>query len=103
MTCDTRTRLHLPSQTVPETRIPQEKPRDAPYVHTAALHAGAGPLWVCEGAFDALALLAVGVSRVVAIFSVHGWRWDWVREVRTLVFALDADPAGQQQWRQLAR
>jgi hypothetical protein len=26
-----------------------------------------------------------------------------VREVRTLVFALDADPAGQQQWRQLAR
>jgi len=58
---------------------------------------------VCEGAFDALALLAVGVSRVVAIFSVHGWRWDWVREVRTLVFALDADPAGQQQWRQLAR
>ena len=32
-----------------------------------------------------------------------GWRWDWAREVRELVFALDADPAGQQQWRQLAR
>jgi hypothetical protein len=26
-----------------------------------------------------------------------------VREVRELVFALDADAAGQQQWRQLAR
>ena len=26
-----------------------------------------------------------------------------MREVRTLVFALDADAAGQQQWRQLAR
>jgi DNA primase len=50
---------------------------------------------MCEGAFDALALLAVGVSRVVAIFGVRGWRWDWVREVRTLVFTLDADPAGQ--------
>ena len=60
----------------------------------------AGPLWVCEGAFDALALLAAGVARVVAIFGVHGWRWEWVRE---LVFALDADRAGQQQWRQLAR
>ena len=54
-------------------------------------------LWVCEGAFDALALLAAGISRVVAIFGVQGWRWDWVREVRELVFALDADTAGQQQ------
>jgi hypothetical protein len=58
---------------------------------------------VCEGAFDALALLAAGVTRVVAIFGVQGWRWDWVREVRELVFALDADAAGQQQWRTLAR
>jgi hypothetical protein len=58
---------------------------------------------VCEGAFDALALLAAGVSRVVAIFGVQGWHWDWAREVRALVFALDADAAGQQQWRQLAR
>jgi hypothetical protein len=40
---------------------------------------------------------------VVAIFGVHGWRWDWVRQVREFVFALDADGAGQQQWRQLAR
>src|SRR5881397_561134 len=65
-------------------------------------NAAAGPLWVCEGAFDALALLAAGVPRVVALFGVQGWRWDWVREVRELVFALDADAAGQQ-WRQLAR
>jgi hypothetical protein len=43
------------------------------------------------------------VPRVVAIFGVQGWRWDWVREVHELVFALDADAAGQQQWRQLAR
>ena len=60
-------------------------------------------MWVCEGVFDALALLAAGVPRVVAIFGVQGWRWDWVREVREVVFALDADAAGQQPWRQLAR
>jgi len=36
-------------------------------------------------------------SRVVAIFGVQGWRWDWAREVGALVFALDADAAGQQQ------
>ena len=29
---------------------------------------------VCEGAFDALGLLAAGVPRVVAIFGVQGWR-----------------------------
>jgi DNA primase len=52
---------------------------------------------------DALALLAAGVSRIVAIFGVQGWRWEWAREVRALVFALDADAAGQQQWRRLAR
>jgi len=40
---------------------------------------------------------------VVAIFRVQGWRWDWAREVRELVFALDADTAGQQQWRAFAR
>ena len=71
--------------------------------HAAALRAGAGPLWVCEGACDALALLAAGVPRMVAIFGVQGWRWAWARDVRELVFALDADAAGQQQWRALAR
>jgi hypothetical protein len=70
---------------------------------TLALQAGASPLWVCEGAFDALALLAAGVPRVVAIFGVQGWRWDWAHEVRELVFAMDADAAGQQQWRAWAR
>jgi Toprim domain-containing protein len=73
------------------------------YFNAAALQGGEGPLWVCEGAFDALALLAAGVPRVVAIFGVQGWRWAWAREVRALVFALDADAAGQHQWRVLAR
>jgi len=88
---------------VPKAKRHDHLPGDKGYCNAAALHAGEGPLWVCEGAFDALALLAAGVPRVVAIFGVQGWRWDWARAVRELVFALDADAAGQLQWRQLAR
>ena len=88
---------------VPKARCHDHLPEEKGYFNAAALQAGAGPLWVCEGVFDALALRAAGVSRVVAIFGVHGWRWDWVREIGALVFAFDADTAGQQQWQALAR
>src|ERR671935_782317 len=88
---------------VPKAKRHDHLPGVKGYFNATALQEDAGPLWVCEGAFDALALLAAGVPRVVALFGVQGWRWDWVREVRELVFALDADTAGQQQWRQLAR
>jgi DNA primase len=88
---------------VPKAKRHDHLPGAKGYFNAAALQEDAEPLWVCEGAFDALALLAAGISRVVAIFGVQGWRWDWAREVRELVFALDADAAGQQQWRQLAR
>jgi DNA primase len=91
------------AEQVPKATRHDHLPGARGYFNAAALQGGLAPLWVCEGAFDALALLAAGVSRVVAIFGVHGWRWDWVREVRALVFALDADAAGQQQWHQLAR
>jgi hypothetical protein len=91
------------AEQVPKAKRHDHLPGAKGYFNAAVLQTGAGLLWVCEGAFDALALLAAGVPRVVAIFGVHGWRWDWVREVRELVFALDADAAGQQQWRQLAR
>src|SRR5262245_4083109 len=91
------------AEQVPKAKRHDHLPGAKGYFNAAALQADAGPLWVCEGAFDALALRAAGVARVVAIFGVQGWRWKWAREVRALVFALDADPAGQQQWRQLAR
>src|SRR4029453_18731430 len=91
------------AEQVPKAKRHDHLPGVKGYFNAVALQAGAGPLWICEGAFDALALMAAGVSRVVAIFGVQGWRWDWVCEVRELVFALDADAAGQQQWRQLAR
>jgi len=88
---------------VPKAKRHDHLPGAKGFFNAAALQEDAGPLWVCEGSFDALALLAAGMSRVVAIFGVQGWRWDWAREVRELVIALDADSAGQQQWRQLAR
>lgn len=88
---------------VPKAKRHDHLPGEKGYWNASALQEGPGPLWVCEGAFDALALLAAGCARVVAIFGVHGWRWDWVRQVRECVFALDADGAGQQQCRQLAR
>jgi len=91
------------AEQVPKAKRHDHLPGEKGYFNATALQAGAGPLWVCEGAFDALALLAAGVPRVVAIFGVQGWRWDWAREVRELVLALDADAAGQQQWRTLAR
>jgi DNA primase len=51
--------------------LPSSSLRSRPlYWGATALQAGLEPLWVCEGAFDALALLAAGVPRVVAIFGV---------------------------------
>jgi DNA primase len=91
------------AEEVPKAKRHDHLPGDKGYFNAAALQAGSGPLWVCEGTFDALALLAAGVPRVVAIFGVQGWRWAWAKEVRALVLALDADAAGQQQWRALAR
>jgi hypothetical protein len=72
------------------------------YFNAEAL-AGAGePVTVCEGAFDALALIVAGAPRVTAIFGVNGWRWDWAKEARELIFALDADSAGLAGFRELA-
>jgi len=89
-------------------RVPKDKrhdhlPGDKGYFYAAALRTGHGPLFVCEGPFDALSLMAAGYPRTVAIFGVHGWRWAWARDVPALVFALDADATGQEAWRALAR
>lgn len=56
-----------------------------------AISTGTGPLWVVEGLFDALALVEAGVERVVACFGLGYWRWDWAKEVDTIVLALDLD------------
>lgn len=57
---------------------------------------------VCEGPFDALALMAAGLSNVVAIYGVDGWRWEWAFHSKELVFALDNDEAGSR-WSVLGR
>lgn len=72
------------------------------YFHAAAL-VGPGPVFVCEGPFDALSLMAAAPAvAAVAIFGVRGWRWDWA-QAKEYVLALDADPVGQGAWRDLAR
>ena len=83
------------AEQVPKAKRHDHLPGEKGYCNAAALQSGDGPLWVCEGAFDALTLLAAGVPRIVAIFGVQGWRWDWVRGVRDLVFALNTEAAGQ--------
>lgn len=60
-------------------------------------------VFVCEGVFDALSLVAAGYPNAVAIFGVEGIRWTWFRDVRRIIFALDADARGQEAWRELAR
>jgi DNA primase len=60
-----------------------------------------GPLFICEGAFDALSLIAAGYPHAIAIFGVNRWRWEWLRDVQHIVFALDADSTGQRRWREL--
>jgi hypothetical protein len=73
------------------------------YFNAQALRNGDGPVTICEGAFDTLALMASGLARVVAIFGVNGWRWEWAKEARELIFALDTDDTGQAGFRELAR
>ena len=87
---------------VPKSKRHDHLPGEKGYFNAAALQTGEGPLFVCEGGFDALSLIAAGCSRVVAIYGVDGWRWEWARDVRELVFAMDADEAGGK-WKELAR
>jgi len=76
---------------------------DKAYFGGAALCDGEGPLFVCEGPFDALALMAAGVKRATAIIGVKGWRWAWAKDVQAIVLALDGDQAGQAAWQEIAR
>jgi DNA primase len=59
-------------------------------------------VFICEGSFDAISLIAAGYPNAIAIFGIHGWRWDWAYNTEKLIFALDADQAGEK-WKDLAR
>ena len=65
---------------------------NAPTIRRAARHGA--PLYVCEGSFDALALMAYGIEHAIAIFGVNGWRSEWIAGQRRIVFAFDNDETG---------
>jgi hypothetical protein len=54
------------------------------------------PLYLCEGPFDALALLAGGIPTAAAVLGVTGVRAEWLAGVRRVVICFDADAAGQE-------
>jgi hypothetical protein len=56
-------------------------------------------VFITEGPFDALSLLAAGYE-ACAIFGVNGLRWPWVK-ARVVVFGFDQDEAGDG-WKDLA-
>lgn len=65
------------------------------YVNARALREGEGPLAICEGVFDLLAIMAAGQERALAIFGLDGWRWEWAKEAGELILSLDNDEPGR--------
>ena len=64
----------------------------------------AGPeLYLCEGAFDALAMVASGFLTAAALVGTKGLRWPDLGHVRELYLCLDADEEGREAARALAR
>lgn len=59
-------------------------------------------VFICEGVFDALSLMAAGHMNTCAIFGLDGLRWEWIKAKR-IVFALDQDQPGQRAWQELAQ
>lgn len=86
-----------------DTKVPKDMRHDhlpgAKGVFNAQALAG-DTVFICEGAFDALSLIAAGYKEACAIFGVTGLKWEWVRAKR-IVFCLDRDAAGEE-WRELA-
>ncbi len=90
----------------PKTLRHDHLPGAKGYFNFAPLLLAPPPLrvYVCEGPFDALSLMAAtGDHNVIAIFGVNGWHPAWAASLRELVFAMDSDPAGQRGWRAIAR
>ncbi len=86
-----------------DAKVPREERHDhlpgAKGVFNAQALTGDG-VFICEGAFDALSLIAAGYKDACAIFGVNGLRWEWV-QAKWVVFCLDQDAAGGK-WRELA-
>jgi DNA primase len=87
---------------VPKEMRHDHLPGGKGYFNAVALR-GAGQIYITEGPFDALSLIAAGIEPVVAIFGAGGWRWDWARQLSGLVLAFDDDATGQSRWPEIAR
>lgn len=57
--------------------------------------------YLCEGPFDALALIAAGYRNSCAIFGLNGLRWKWIK-AKWLILCFDNDTCGQQHQREVA-
>lgn len=55
---------------------------------------GSDDLWITEGAFDCLALIASGIPNAVAVFGLNGIRWEWLKQTRRIVIGFDIDSVG---------
>jgi hypothetical protein len=78
-------------QNIDKDRKHRHLPRPKGLFNAAAL-GQPGPLWIVEGVFDALALMTAGVPKVVAIFGLAGFDWQWIGR-NELIVALDHDDA----------
>ena len=51
-------------------------------------------VWICEGAFDCLALIASGIPNAIAVFGLNGIRWDWLKNAKRVILCFDIDDSG---------
>ena len=51
-------------------------------------------VWITEGAFDCLALIASGVTNAIAVFGLNGIRWDWLKNTKRIILCFDFDDSG---------
>lgn len=65
------------------------------YFNAKSIYREDGDLYVCEGPFDALSLIASGYRRSIAILGIGAWRDDWCMGVDKVVLALDNDQPGK--------
>ena len=51
-------------------------------------------IWITEGAFDCLALIASGIPNAIAVFGLNGIRWDWLKNTKRIILCFDIDDSG---------